>query len=100
VLAVLGTILVFGVTNLDYRDAVSKLREGKYAIVEGPVTDFAELSKGGETFVVDGRRFTYHGDVPTVGFHQMASQGDPIHEGLHVRITYSGSDILRLETAQ
>jgi hypothetical protein len=104
---VFWTLAVLGATFADYRDAVSKLREGKYAVVEGPVSDFAALPKGGwwldqkaETFVVDGRRFTYSGAVVTAGFHQMASQGGPIHEGLQVRIAYSGSEILRLEIAQ
>jgi hypothetical protein len=103
----LWTILVFASTYADYRDAVAKLREGRYAIAEGPVTEFAKLPKGvwqmnqkAETFVVGGQRFTYHGAVVTAGFHQMASQGGPIHEGLQVRITYSGPDILRLEIAQ
>jgi hypothetical protein len=103
----LWTVSVFAATFTDYRAALSKLREGNYAIVEGPVTDFAKLPKGGrwtdqkaETFVVDGQRFTYHGAVVTAGFHQMASQGGPIHEGLQVRITYSGSEILRLEIAR
>jgi hypothetical protein len=103
-LAVFCTISIFASTFSDYRAAVSKLREGKFDVVEGVVTDFAELPKGSrqktETFVVGGRRFTYRGDDTTAGFNQMVSQGGPIHEGLYVRIAYSGPDILRLEIAQ
>ena len=101
---VLLTLLAFGVTFADYRGAVSKLRHGKYEIVNGPVTHFTKLPKWGwqkaETFVVDGHRFTYYGYIVSAGFHQMASQGGPIHDGLYVRVTYSGSQILRLEIAQ
>jgi hypothetical protein len=68
------------------------------------VTGFEALpgrgwSQKAETFLVNGKRFEYHGAVVTAGFHQMASQGGPIHDGLQVRIAYSGSDILRLEAA-
>ncbi|MGO8739687.1 hypothetical protein [Rhodoblastus sp.] len=104
--AVLLTLYVFAATFSAYRDAASKLRERKYAVVEGFVTDFSELPKGNqqksESFVVGGRRFTYSGyELFTAGgFNQMASQGGPIHEGLYVRVTYSGSEILRLEIAQ
>jgi hypothetical protein len=103
-LAALWTILAFVVTYRDYRDAVWNLQNGHYAVVEGPVTDFeARPGKGwaqkAESFLVDGKRFEYHGAVVSPGFHQMVSQGGPIRDGLQVRITYSGPDILRLEAA-
>jgi hypothetical protein len=103
-LAALWTITAFVVTYRDYRSAVSKLQNGEYAVVEGPVTGYEALPGKGwgqkaETFLVDGQRFKYHGAVVSAGFHRMASQGGPIRDGLQVRITYSGPDILRLEAA-
>jgi hypothetical protein len=87
------------------REAAWKLRNENYAVVEGRVTDFVAspasgLSQKEESFVVDGRRFTYQGYNVSSGFHQVASQGGPIHEGLYVRITYTGPQILRLEIAR
>lgn len=103
-LAALWTIAAFLVTYRDYRGAVWKLQTGDYAVVEGPVTDYEARPAEGwgqktEAFRVGGKRFEYHGAVVTPGFHQMAAQGGPIREGLKVRITYSGADILRLEAA-
>jgi hypothetical protein len=103
-LAAAWTASAFFVTYNDYRTAVSKLQNGNYAVAEGPVKDFEARPVEGwgqkaETFLVDGKRFEYHGAVVTPGFHRMASQGGPIHDGLRVRVTYSGQDILRLEAA-
>ena len=53
-----------------------------------------------ESFVVGGRRFSYSDFVVTSGFHNAASHGGPIREGLYVRVTYLGNLILRLEIAQ
>ena len=98
--AVLGTLLAFVATFANYRDDVWRLREGKYSVVEGPVSDFAELPSRGETFVVDGRRFTYYAIDAIAGFHNLASEGGPIHEQICVQIAYFGSEILRLEITQ
>jgi hypothetical protein len=53
-----------------------------------------------ESFTVEGHRFSYSDYIVTSGFHNTASHGGPIREGLHVRVTYSGNLILRLEVAQ
>ena len=102
--AIFWTLAAFATTYSDYRAAASALRDEKYNVVEGPASDYGALPPGGpqkaETFVVNGRRFTYYGYVVSAGFHQMRSQGGPIREGLRVRIAYSGADILRLEIGQ
>jgi hypothetical protein len=76
----------------------------RHSVVAGTVTDFAKIYAGviekGETFVVDGKRFFISPYDTGPGFHQLSSQGGPIHDGLNVRITYSDSEILRLEIAK
>ncbi|MFY9763350.1 MAG: hypothetical protein WB772_21060 [Xanthobacteraceae bacterium] len=103
IFAVLWTVINFAATYREYRTAVTALRGGEYAIVEGPVTDFVPMPYAGhsmESFVVGGHRFSYSDYGVTSGFHNTASHGGPIHDGLHVRISYVGNLILRLEVAQ
>ena len=50
-----------------------------------------------ESFAVGGHRFSYSDYVVTSGFHNTASHGGPIHDGLDVRVSYLGNLILRLE---
>jgi hypothetical protein len=100
------SVLLFGSFG-DCTDA-SALREGRFSIVEGPVTEFDQYFGGvfgkGESFRVSGKRFTvtqYNASAgERGGFHQLSSQGGPIRDGLNVRIAYSGSEILRLEIAK
>jgi hypothetical protein len=90
-------------TLLEYQRATSDLREGRYSVVEGPVTDFVPMPYEGhsqESFTVNGHRFSYSDYSMTAGFRNAASHGGPIREGLYVRISYSGNLILRLEVAQ
>jgi hypothetical protein len=90
-------------TLLEYQRATSDLREGRYSVVEGPVTDFIPMPYEGhalESFTVNGHRFSYSDNIMTAGFRNTASHGGPIREGLYVRISYSGNLILRLEVAQ
>jgi hypothetical protein len=101
--ASLWTAGSFLVTYSRHQAAVSDLRAGRYSVVEGPVTDFVPMPFTGhalESFTVNGRRFSYSDFVVTSGFHNTASHGGPIREGLYVRISYSGNLILRLEAAQ
>jgi hypothetical protein len=89
-------------TLREYHRATSDFLEGRYSIVEGPVTDFVPMPYQGhalESFTVSGHRFS-HSDVVTAGFRNTASNGGPIREGLYVRITYTGNLILRLEVGQ
>jgi len=53
-----------------------------------------------ESFTVGGRRFSYSDYEVTAGFNNTASHGGPIRAGLHVRVTYWGNLILRLEVAR
>jgi hypothetical protein len=97
-----ATVLLPG-TLLEYQRATSDLREGRYSVVEGPVTDFVPMPYEGhalESFTVNGRRFSYSDYSMTAAFRNTASHGGPIREGLNVRVTYSGNLILRLEVGQ
>lgn len=102
IFGVLWTVATFVSTYTQYHTAASDLSNGRYEVVEGPVTNFVPMpSEGGslESFVVGGRRFSYK-DSAAPGFHTTARHGGPIREGLYVRVTYSGDLILRLEIAR
>ncbi len=76
--------------------------DGQYSIVEGPVADFHPMPYSGhqmETFSVNGVQFSYSDYVIVPCFNNAASHGGPIHQGLRVRIAYSGDCILKLEVA-
>ena len=103
IFAVVWTVVSFAATYTEYHSTATALSVGRFAIVEGPVTDFVPMPYAGhsdESFVVGGRRFSYSDFVVTSGFHNAASHGGPIREGLYVRVTYLGNLILRLEIAQ
>jgi hypothetical protein len=53
-----------------------------------------------ESFCVQEQCFSYSDYVVTTGFHNTASHGGPIREGLNVRIEYIGNIILKLEVAR
>ena len=80
-----------------------RLRTGAVQVVEGTVQEFVPMpyiSNQPESFVVGGVRFSYSDfDLSQCGFRNTASHGGPVRPGLHVRITYSGNSILRLEVA-
>jgi hypothetical protein len=86
-----------------YQSLASRLREGRFHTVEGTVENYGAGGSSGkyfESFSVAGHQFSYYGsDMSGYGFHQLARQDGPIRNGLHVRIAYSGSVILRLEIA-
>jgi hypothetical protein len=100
----LGTTIFTFKTMIGGRSAAAEaLRSGHYSVVEGPVTKFVPMPYTGhamESFVVGGNRFSYSDYILTPGFHNTASHGGPIHEGLYVRIAYVGNDILRLEVRE
>jgi hypothetical protein len=103
IFALLWTLGTFVFTFAEYRYVVNALNEGRYAIVEGPVTGFVPMPYEGhsqESFVVGGHRFSYSENIITSGFHNTASHGGPIREGLYVRVSYLGNLILRLEVAE
>lgn len=80
--------------------ARASYEKGNYRLVEGTVSDFVPMPYSGhqdECFTVKQERFCYSDFNLAPGFHQSASHGGPIHEGLQVRIGYRGGSILRLE---
>lgn len=77
-----------------------KYAEGKFKVVEGQVEHFDPMPKSGhkmESFTVNGVKFEYSDYIVTPGFHNAASLGGPIREGLPVRISYIDNTILKLE---
>jgi len=79
---------------------VTAYRNSDYSLVEGVVTDFHPMPYEGhqdECFSVKEKRFCYSDYLITGGFHNSASHGGPIREGLPVRIAYSNGVILRLD---
>lgn len=87
-----------------YQDASNGIKEGRYSIIEGNVTQFIPMPWAGhalECFVVSGERYCYADYIVGVGFNNTASHGGPIKDGLPVRITYNARNaILRLEIAK
>ncbi len=106
IFALLLSAIIFLATFLQYQTAISDLGAGRCSVAEGPVTDFVSTPYSGygghssERFTVNGKRFSYSDIDVTSGFHNTATHGGPIREGLYVRINYSGNLILRLEVAQ
>jgi hypothetical protein len=101
--AILWTLVTFVSTYSEYLTAVTALRDGHYGVIEGQISDFVPMPYGGhsmESFAVEGHRFSYSDYVVTAGFHNTASHGGPIRDGLYVRIFYVGNLILRLQVAQ
>jgi hypothetical protein len=81
----------------------AELRDPNLSVVEGTVENFVPMPYGGharESFTVGGRPFSYSDYIITSGFHNAASHGGPIRPGLHVRLSYVGNDILRVEVAE
>ncbi len=102
VFSVLWVITTFSTTYAEYRRTTEALKDGKFAVVEGPVTDFVPMPYTGhseESFVVGDHQFSYSDYIVTDGFHNTTSHGGPIHQGLYVRVSYVGNTILKLEVA-
>jgi hypothetical protein len=91
-----------GVQDMYARAKVAYL-EGRYSTVEGTVSNFHPMPYSGhqdETFSVNGVKFSYSDYVLIPCFNNTASHGGPVHEGLRVRIAYSGNCILKLEVSR
>jgi hypothetical protein len=99
IFAIAWTIGAFVLTFSDYLFARNSLITGRFEVVEGEVRDFKSTSKQ-ESFVVAGHRFEYSDGVLVSGFNNMRSNGGPVDAGQHVRVTYRGNAILRLEIAR
>ena len=97
-----GLILVgaFILTFTQHIAAHDALLGGRYSVVEGPVTDFKPMryeGHGEEPSPLRERDLSYSDYVVVPGFNNSRSHGGPIDSGIYVRVTYSGSTILRLE---
>ncbi len=97
------TLAALAIVATEYFGLAFDLRHGRCEVIEGVVMQFepwSDVIKKDETFVVGGHRFHYSDYTITAGFNNTQVSGGPIHEGLPVRIHYSGNDIARLEIAK
>ncbi len=92
----------------NYITGTSVYRHGRFSVIEGFVQNFRPLpqwvrrGQGSlkESFSVNGVTFSYHDISQVEGTcFQHSPWGDPIHEGIYVRIAYIDNCILRLEVA-
>ena len=74
-------------------------RHGEVQVVAGPVCDYkpGQAHVGPEQFCVDVQCFSFWGGGMSPAFELTAGDGSPIRQGLPVRITYAGDDIIKLE---
>lgn len=79
-------------------DIEGRLASGDVTVLSGRVNDYSSTNWTSECFTVQSHRFCYK-DGGGTGFHQTALNGGPIREGLQVRVTSVGADIVRLEVA-
>jgi hypothetical protein len=100
----LVVFVCFVAANLDDLDAARQLdadlRAGKAQTIEGAVTFFKPMPPGGhgtERFCLEETCFEYPGVGSSRGFHQTATEGGPVREGLPIRVTYIGPTIVKLE---
>jgi hypothetical protein len=88
---------------IDHIHAMNQLTSGNFQVVEGKVANLRyypdQMTDKVESFEVNSVPFRI-GEAETAAFDTRRSEGSPIAEGLPVRITYHGNDILRLEIAQ
>ena len=99
--SVIWTIFVLLILLSSYLFFTYILITGKYDIVEGTVTDFVSIPNSGrESFMVNNKHFSYSQYNMGLEFHHTKSHGGPIDEGIQVRISYVGNNILRLEVAK
>jgi hypothetical protein len=99
VFGLLFTCLTWYGTHSYYRKSTEAYRTGNYFVIEGVVEDFHPMPYEGhedECFRVRNQRFCYSDFIIQPGFHQSASHGGPIREGLPVCIAYYDGQILRL----
>jgi hypothetical protein len=95
------TVLI--TTHTAYVEALADFDAGRVKVAEGRVSRFIPMPYSGhalEHFCVDKACFSYSNYLSSPGFNQTSSHGGPIHEGLPVRVTYTGNTIVRLETGR
>jgi hypothetical protein len=102
-IALVGNLLVVSGLILQYINLVRDISNNDYKVVDGIVTNFHPMPRSGhavENFDVDGVHFFYSDYILNPGFNTTSSRGGSIREGLHVRISYIGNTIIKLEVAQ
>jgi hypothetical protein len=96
--SIFWTLTSFAGTYGSYLALRSFYVDGEGQVVEGPVENYALLSRQGrESFTVDGQKFSYSDYNVTPGFNNSRALGGPIDAGVHVRITHVNGEIVRLE---
>lgn len=93
------TPIVFACMYAEYQSSIKGLSTRDYTTVEGVVTDFVHVHHGKsttESFRVNGILFRYGNSLDSAAFSSDWNRGF-IHNGVEARITYRGSDILRVE---
>lgn len=103
IFAVLWTSFAFSSTYLEYLQASSALKSGKYSIAVGRITGFSPLlpdRTGEESFEVNGKHFSYSDHDITAGFNEAKRDGNPLKNDLPVRVLYVNDIILRIEIAR
>lgn len=95
----LGALVFLIVGYAEYHSASKALTDGDSSIAEGVVTEFIPMPPGGhanESFRVNEAGFSYGSGWGSTVFNSEWNKGF-IHNGVQARITYRGSDILRVE---
>jgi hypothetical protein len=92
----------FGNIYYQHSQCMQWARSGDYQMVEGPIVNFKEYTRGeGERFSVGNVHFEYSSyDLSVCGFKHFGNKGNPIQDGLQVRIAYRDGKILKLEIAK
>lgn len=96
-----GAVFIFCAVFSEGRRSLTWAKQGDYKVVEGTVTNFKPMPRSGhaeESFSVNGVTFFYSDyNLSHAGFHNAASHGGPIRQGLHVKISYHDDRILKVE---
>ncbi len=108
VAAAVGAFVYVGSTFEHWRyheRCVVAAKRGEGRVLEGEVQDFRPLPSiwqrpAYESFVVDGERVRYPMLRQGCGFHRSSRAGDPIRDGLRIRLREWQGEILKLEVAR
>jgi hypothetical protein len=98
-IGVLGALGFLIAAYSTYHNASRALSDHDYSIAEGIVTDFIPMPAGGhavESFRINGVNFSYGSGWGSTVFNSEWNKG-AVHNGVQARISYRGSDILRVE---
>jgi hypothetical protein len=101
--AVFWTLVTFLSTYSEYAHLRAAVDEGRFRTVEGVVSGFRPMPVSGhsmEHFCVRDECFEYSDYMIIAGFNNTSSHGGPIREGMAVRVSYVGDEIVKLEVAK